>query len=396
MKIINLIFPIFLLAFIVGCEKEEIEPKVDENGLTREITDLVPQSTLDEMKRLGMPINGGANPPLLENTYYASPFILLSSNRPGDVPGFEFADYSVTFHHQNNQALTVMVDYENGPESGEGVGSYIVGDDCSFSVFVEINAVHSFGGAARLIHVISGTLANDGIEALYFANFMIDNNGNPSGIWIEEGEGRVVYDQDGFSELTGTDKTWYSSLPPCPCTYQEAQKLGKTNCPKGEWLDCGSGDLIRKYHYGAAFEVRWAPEGVDVPGQQCTYNSNGALITAGIAAGSPDMDSPDGCGFPSGIDLGHYSKDVLPWESGLVSVPCWQYLRDWPANNRNDCAPENRVTDIQHMLSLVGDMPCEAVTELFVIIDNTSNVAPDLKKFVHGGLDYTPSNLLEM
>lgn len=96
-----------------------------------------------------MPINGGANPPNLENTYHASPFILVSSNRPGEVPGHQFADYSVTFHGQDNEELSIMVDYLNGPESGEGLGSFIVGEDCKFSVFVEINSTHVNGTNAR-------------------------------------------------------------------------------------------------------------------------------------------------------------------------------------------------------------------------------------------------------
>ncbi len=44
------------------------------------------------------------------------------------------------------------------------------------------------------------TLTSTGINNLYFANFMLDNNGNNS-IWIKDGEGRVLYDSDGVSEI---------------------------------------------------------------------------------------------------------------------------------------------------------------------------------------------------
>ena len=54
-----------------------------------------------------------------------------------------------------------------------------------------------------MLHVISGTLASDGIKKLYFANFMLDNNGNPNGYWIQDGEGRVIIDSDAFSEEVG-------------------------------------------------------------------------------------------------------------------------------------------------------------------------------------------------
>lgn len=201
MKNLSFLLILFsLMTFLVSCENEEMPSKIDENGLTKQITDLVPEYILEEMKALGMPINGGGNPPFLEETYYASPLILIDSNRPGDSPGYKFADYSVTFSDQDNENLTIKVDYVNGPESGKGIGSFIVGEGRKFSVFVEVHSEYTGGATAKLAHVISGTLADNGIEDLHFANFMIDNHGNPQGVWIENGEGRVSYDRDGFSE----------------------------------------------------------------------------------------------------------------------------------------------------------------------------------------------------
>jgi hypothetical protein len=45
---------------------------------------------------------------------------------------------------------------------------------------------------------------------------MIDNNDNPSGVWIENGEGRVIYDQDGFLEILGRGRAWGFNLQKCP------------------------------------------------------------------------------------------------------------------------------------------------------------------------------------
>ncbi|WP_116125326.1 hypothetical protein [Lewinella sp. IMCC34183] len=199
----SLLFVCIGLLALPGCKKDKFGPTTNEDGLTRDITDLVPQSILDEMETLGMPINGGTNPPDIEETYLASAFILLESNRPGDTPGMNFSDYYVTFSDQDSEELTLKVDYRNGGETGSGLGSFIVGDDCSFSVFVEVDSEY-FGTEATLVHVISGELTEGGINNLHFANFMLDNNGNPNGTWIEEGEGRVIYDQDGFSPQQGT------------------------------------------------------------------------------------------------------------------------------------------------------------------------------------------------
>lgn len=189
---------VFATIVFASCKKNLKE--VDANGLTEEINNLVPDSILQEMQALGMPINGGATPPNLQGTFLASPFILLSSNRPGDTPGSTFVDYEVTFSDQNNEELTIMLDYVNGPEKGTGLGSFIVGTNREFSVFVEVLSTFNGATPARFIHVISGTRKNNGIEDLFYANFMLDDGGDPNSVWIENGDGRVIYDEDGFSE----------------------------------------------------------------------------------------------------------------------------------------------------------------------------------------------------
>jgi len=193
--------------FTTSCK--DTGPVVEENGLTKDINDIVPQSIIDEMESLNMPIYTGANPPNIGlgttgKSYKASPFILKSSNRTNDNPRYQFADYYVKLYDQNSDDLTIKVDYENGVEKGSGLGGYIVGDNNKFSIFTEVNSTATNSNneilSAVLIHVISGTLTSSGIEDLYFANFMLDNNGNAGGYWIENGEGRVIYDSDGLSE----------------------------------------------------------------------------------------------------------------------------------------------------------------------------------------------------
>jgi hypothetical protein len=191
---------------VIGCKKnEESSAKLEGNGLTKEINNLVPEEIRNEMTALGMPINTGENPPSLENIYLASPFILKASNRPSDAIGMTFTDYKIKYYEQNNDNLTVKSDYVNGPETGTGLGSYIVGNNNTFTTFSEVSSTYQ-GENAKLVHVISGTLVAEGIQDLYFANFMLDNNGNPNGIWIENGEGRVIYDSDGMSEIVSSLK----------------------------------------------------------------------------------------------------------------------------------------------------------------------------------------------
>lgn len=401
MKKLYYLAPLILLLFALfsSCEQEEeMTPRLDENGLTRDITDLVPQYILDEMERLGMPINSGGNPPNIEDTYFATPFILENSNRPGENPGLRFADYKVTFSGQDNSALTIMVDYQNGPESGTGLGSFIVGNDCKFSVFVELNSIHSGGSNAKSIQVISGNLVNNGIEDFYVANFMVDDFGDPQNVWIENGEGRIIADQDRFSEKLGQEDEWYSRLPDCPCEYTNNIDGREEMC--GVWSDCGNAS--QEFHYGATFEVRWSPNEAGKAGQQCMYDANRQLITGGLAAGSPDRISPRSCGSLTRSTCGHYREDVLPFGNTSFTlvcggstndiVPCWQYLQNWPANNGNNCTT-NVISGIDHLRNILGDMNCVDVTTFFVAIDASQNASAELQEYIRGNSTTRPENL---
>ncbi|MBS4012579.1 MAG: hypothetical protein KGZ97_02295 [Bacteroidetes bacterium] len=196
-------FVIALFTIFTACKKDD---RIEDNGLTREINDLVPTKILDDMKDLGMPIFGGGNPPDIENIYIASPFILLNSNRSGDQIGQQFADYKVKFSSQDNEALTVNWDYINGPETGTGLAGFIVGDNNQFTVFAELIST-AYDSSAKLVVVLSGKKVTAGIQNLHYAIFMLDNYGNPGGYWINNGDGRVCYDSDGSSEITSSFKS---------------------------------------------------------------------------------------------------------------------------------------------------------------------------------------------
>lgn len=215
----NLMIVALALSYIVvGCKKDdkkEDKKKVEENGLTTEINKIIPDSIVQTMISLGMPVNRGGNPPTITGTFMCKPFILKASNRPGDAVGSRFADYEVTFYDQDNDELTIKLDYVNGPESGSGLGSFIVGSGNNFSVFAEVISSSS-GTKATLVNVLSGELMDDGIHNFHFANFMIDNQGNAQGIWIENGEGRILYDSDSISEITsGKKKAMFDTYKGC-------------------------------------------------------------------------------------------------------------------------------------------------------------------------------------
>ncbi len=195
---------IMCLALVsVSCKKDEdpepVQKSVEDNGLTKDINDLVSAEILAEMENLGMPINRGGTPPPLNGIYLGSKFILKNSNIPEDFIGYRYPDFKVQFSSYNQYNLSVQLDYVNKFETGSGLGAFIVGKGDDFSVFAEVESEKEFE-KSTFAYVISGSIVNDTIRDMHVANFMLDNKGNPNSIWIENGEGRILYDKDGDSE----------------------------------------------------------------------------------------------------------------------------------------------------------------------------------------------------
>ncbi len=188
---------IFTAAFY-ACKKDHTD-----DGLSEQIHNIVPDSIINKMKTLGMPIFGGTKPPDLQHIYLASPFILKSSNISSDYVGKSFADYYGKLYDQDNDQLSIKLDYYNGGERGSGLGGFISGEDNSFSVFVKVHSTYQ-GGQADVIMVISGKTDEGGIKNFYYANFMLDDYDDPNDVWIGVGQGRVIYDSDGYSPISET------------------------------------------------------------------------------------------------------------------------------------------------------------------------------------------------
>lgn len=175
----------------------------DINCLTKDIYRLVHISTLRKIINLGMPIHTGDKPPKIEGIYRISPEILKASNIPNDsYPiGERFEDITIKYHNQNNNDLTVKVDYNQGEGSNTGhdLAAFIVGTGNNFTIFAKVDGVMD-GQEYIGVEVYSGTITQEGIKNLYTATFMIDDKGDSGDILIENGQGRVFSDGDRISE----------------------------------------------------------------------------------------------------------------------------------------------------------------------------------------------------
>ncbi len=196
---------VYLLVFFTtlvfsSCLKDGTETFVlpaSEKG--HEINEIVPPDILVVIENLGMPVYTGGNPPFVEGTFLVSPYVLDTSNIANDFEvGHEFSDLYLTFSKQNNDDLSITLDYVQGGSTGSGLGGFIIGNNGFFSVFSEMIVVDD-GHSFEMARLISGELTNAGIRNYYNAIFMIDDHGDPNGTLIENGKGRLLYDKDGMS-----------------------------------------------------------------------------------------------------------------------------------------------------------------------------------------------------
>lgn len=178
------------------------------NGLTADINNLIPQAYIDELVRLGMPINGGVTPPNVNFIFNVTPFVLKSTNIPDDYSiGYQFWDKRIQFSQQDNSKLTLKVEFvsSGGVEVTTSIGSFIVGSGNNFTVFSKLSAVGSNGKDVITVQIFSGTVESNSVKNLYNGLLMVDNGGNTDK--IENGQARIIYDSDGTSEKVSTLKS---------------------------------------------------------------------------------------------------------------------------------------------------------------------------------------------
>lgn len=197
---------VFYISTFSSCKKDK--SLLDENGLTHDINDFMSQEILEILDSLGMPINTGGNPPSIEGSFYVDPLTLTASNRDNDVVGNVYTSITVSFLDQNNSDLTINVEESYGDTEGDGKGSFIVGDAENFSVFTEISSYNSTRNDSCIIaSIFSGNISDEGIEDLYYCLVMLEDYDDPNSYYIEVGDARVFYDQDGLSDRLINNKS---------------------------------------------------------------------------------------------------------------------------------------------------------------------------------------------
>jgi hypothetical protein len=156
---------------------------------------------------------------------------------------------------------------------------------------------------------------------------------------------------------------WQDKLFACPCTEDEIIQQRIINAKSYPLTPAGLGELAHeevvgnhpgaKGFYRSVAPDEYRPEGRNDlyplrPGQQCTYDENGRLITHGPAAGTPDAygsNATDSYFFTS-IGKGKISGLHRTWDVDTYKKLGWrEYHKIWKPNNGNSClfnpSPEN-------------------------------------------------------
>ncbi len=209
-------FTLLLFAIVgLGACRKTVTIELKDTKFSADIRRIIPQALIDTLRKKGMPVYEGLNPPDLEGIYFVAPLVLVSPYGPQDglKPGHRFLDYKYRLYAQDKKALTIKVDLKstNTPpsETATGVGGYLAGNGNFFSLFIETNGIAN-GIQNRQIKTISGEITPAGIKTYYESLLVADKQGDEANTKvIPVGTGRVIRDQDGLSERVAT-----FSLPP--------------------------------------------------------------------------------------------------------------------------------------------------------------------------------------
>jgi len=194
----------------------------------RKISDIIPVSYLNELKRLGIPIYEGTTPPVVNGAYYISPLICAATNIPNDQygPGSIFSDAIIRFSNQNNNTYDIDIETKHdGTSYSNSIETAITGFGRYFTVYGKTKSfkVADPNKFAYFATIYSGKLNEDGSIADYVIGTICIYNQYAQDTYILEGQGRVAFDGDYYSprtiwNMTRSTKSSNIPLPTCQTT----------------------------------------------------------------------------------------------------------------------------------------------------------------------------------
>lgn len=199
-------------AATMSCQKNDsivtpVNPVDSTVGLPQAVRNLVPDSIIQKLRDLGLPIHEGIAPPNINGIYMASPWVLVASNFNDNAPGHLFADLKIKFTDQNNARQEILSQTKTGTTISDETVSFISGHDSLFSVFIITNFNQISGSDTtdiqQFVRVFSGVKTTDdaSVRNLHSALMSLKEikMTNPNA-FLKVGQGRLIYDSDAVSD----------------------------------------------------------------------------------------------------------------------------------------------------------------------------------------------------
>jgi hypothetical protein len=173
--------------------------QIDPWGTPEAIESVIPQEYINIIKDY-IPIHEGTTPPNIEGTYFISPNVLLTDN-VGYEPGKKFANEYVMFYDQTYNNTISMQSTQLLGDLSVGSGLFISGSGENFTVYFNEYSTYDDGSYLTQASIISGSVRNGYLYDYQYAFIVLDDY-DVNGKYMDSGQYRILYDQDGYSEPT--------------------------------------------------------------------------------------------------------------------------------------------------------------------------------------------------
>lgn len=173
--------------------------QIDPWGTPEAIESVIPEEYIDLIEDY-IPIHKGTTPPNIEGTYFISPAVLLTDNL-GTPTGYKFADQYIMFYDQTYNNTISMQSTQKLGDLSVGSGLFISGSGENFTVYFNEYRTYDDGSYLTQASIISGSIKNGYLYDYHYAFIVLDDY-DPYERFMDSGDYRIIYDQDGYSEPT--------------------------------------------------------------------------------------------------------------------------------------------------------------------------------------------------
>ncbi|MAZ29145.1 MAG: hypothetical protein CL868_18975 [Cytophagaceae bacterium] len=205
MKIKNLLLSSILLFTMFSCSKDDGDnpQEITQEEIEAQVENFVTPDLIDALENLGYTFNDGIDTPDISGNFRFEKVILVKSNIEDDyAPGSTFYNITMNITSLDNGKRTFNFTGTEGDGAttlGNQTDSFFSGRGDKFSAYAKLE--NTIGEeTAIVLFAISGTITDEGISLAQVGVLMLDNNDNPNGTFIANGDGRLLKDEDGLAK----------------------------------------------------------------------------------------------------------------------------------------------------------------------------------------------------